>query len=595
MASHKVPKNRTALPNMVACTKFVDEEAVTRAKQLTLADIMAANPISSRDLKLTPGCTASYAVVTYWWGCGNLNKNTQLPCPEDLALDKKPTKPPILFESMIARFGETCRKAGCHYIAKEYPEFAVPGGYQKAINAKPYFIKAALDAVRAKGLRGVVYIDGDMDMKACPRIFELQDIDVALRGWNMDPRTSENALATGNICFDQRTIETSGGTMYFSTSPASYYLLNAWIIRCNSKSTAGKADDRILSELIYANSFQLSMNIIQLPIEYLWLSQSYNNYMRKGEAKALITHPLCLTGEERAADQGAATNRDTMLYDTVISNNIVCNTHGGVFYERVFFDDDTQIAEYKPYLDYIGQTKLIKYSDDEWIPAMYVVKWNKGFGKHSATANANMKLLAKEKRNSSTATPASEMHKADVVTLAREMYISINNEFKIISVVEIRASGGVTDIINILAHLLQDKHVFFHPDKKVARKAYKKMQHYLQYPRKGVFPQFVAVNLKEDDQFKPEFDQDAPMFFAPDSQVLVKMLLMCSNISEINHIFRSSDIFWSRIRCAWIDPIKEKSSVQSRASSHSGVLNPPKSSRSNSSQQSSVQRKMHEM
>lgn len=26
---------------------------------------------------------SNFVVVTYWWGRGNLNKNTQRPCPED--------------------------------------------------------------------------------------------------------------------------------------------------------------------------------------------------------------------------------------------------------------------------------------------------------------------------------------------------------------------------------------------------------------------------------------------------------------------------------------------------------------------------------
>ena len=292
--------------------KTIDIEV---AKKMTLEEIMAANPIVDKDLKLIPGSSSTYAVVTYWWGCGNINRNTQLPCPEDIkeALgwgeELDITMQPVKYEAMIHRFGQVCAKAKCHYIAKQYPEFAVPGGYQKAINAKPLFIKEALDAAKKMGLRGVLYIDGDMDMLTCPKVFDMPDIDVALRGWNMDPRSSAKAVRTGKICFDSHVLETSGGTMFFSTSEQSYYLLDAWARLSASPGRIGKADDRILSELITANDLHISMNIVQLPIEYLWLSQAYDD--KKGPIKqwrkgALITHPYCLTGEERAADQGAA-------------------------------------------------------------------------------------------------------------------------------------------------------------------------------------------------------------------------------------------------------------------------------------------------
>jgi hypothetical protein len=597
------PKNKTKTasrfiqkPKKDICTKISGDSSINRAKAMSLAEIMAANPILPSDIHLTPGCKASYVVVTYWWGCGNFNKNTQFPCPEDLGLNDKPSQPAILFENMIKRFGETCVKAGCHYIAKEYPQFAVPGGYQKAINAKPYFIREALNAVRAQGLKGVLYIDGDMDMKTCPLIFELSDIDVALRGWNMDPRSSSKAFNTNKICFDQSVIETSGGTMYFSTTYASYYLLNAWIQRCNDKGTAGKADDRILSELIYANKYHLSMNIIQLPIEYLWLSQSYNIYMKDDEQNALITHPLCLTGEERAADQGAAINRNTMHYENVISNNIKCKNHGGVFYEYIFFDNEKQIAEYKPYLNYIQTTQLYKHNSEykphlnnikttqlhkhksEWIPAMYVTEWKYSFGKHTNTANTNMDYIEATNQSQSR------------LPKARDMYVTINDAIDTISVVDISPSKNPNVTISrIINQLLNGNHVFYHPRGVVSRNAYNDMQKFLNFPRKGSFPQFMAVNLNEDNVFKPTFDKKTPLFFAPGSPVLIKMLLMCKCISNINDIFRSSDIFWSRIRCVWMESTSDSpiiasanATVKSNSKSATNSDNRPASNRSTS-------------
>lgn len=511
-----------------------------RAAKMTLEEIMAANPIRASDVKMVSDSPGNYAVVTYWWGCGNANKNTQLPCPEDVVPGQPLKQEPIKFEKMIARFGKTCRKAKCHYLAKEYPEFAVPGGYQKAINAKPLFIKAALETAKGRGLGGVLYIDGDMDMKTCPLVFNMRDVDVALRGWNIDPRSSQRAMETGNICFDPTVLETSGGTMFFSTSPASFNLLDMWILQSAKDAKKGKADDRILSELIYANRLNVSMNIIQLPIEYLWLSQYYDDFHADGAERALITHPLCLTGEERAADQGAATNRAPKLYERTVEQNIECGGHGGVFYERVFFESEEMAVEFKPYLDYIRGTVLYK-DEDEPIPAMYVVPWKEGFGKHTVTVNTNFEALKEFKASES----------APRLTAP----FSVNGKLVDVPFIELNAKDPRTDIVRILHHLVNHgEYVVYYPTKKNAavNGALDKITKVMEYPQKKATPQFVAVNVS-DNEFRPNIDPKEPLLFAPGCPVLVKMLLMCKTPANINDIFRSSYIFWSRIRCEWID------------------------------------------
>ena len=128
---------------------------------------------------------SNFVVITYWWGRGNLNKNTQRPCPEDLKEGEPLTQQPILYEKMIDEWEKACRKYGCNFLAEEYPEFAVKGGYQHAINFKPYFIQLALEASYP---RGVLYIDGDMKVLSYPSVFDMHDIDYMARGWNTDSR-----------------------------------------------------------------------------------------------------------------------------------------------------------------------------------------------------------------------------------------------------------------------------------------------------------------------------------------------------------------------------------------------------------------------
>ena len=52
---------------------------------------------------------------------------------------------PLKFEEMIDNWNNQCAKNNCNYMSVEYPEFAKPGGYQMAINAKPLFIKKCLE------------------------------------------------------------------------------------------------------------------------------------------------------------------------------------------------------------------------------------------------------------------------------------------------------------------------------------------------------------------------------------------------------------------------------------------------------------------
>ena len=163
---------------------------------------------------------SNFVVVTYWWGRGNINKNTQSPCPEILEeivewegirkyllKDLKETNPeateanvdpkdvlaevknvlpdygiswiePIKYEQMIGNWETSCAKQKCNYLAEEYPEFAVKGGYQHAINFKPVFIELAL---RACYPRGVLYIDGDMKIEKYPSICDMKEVDYMAR------------------------------------------------------------------------------------------------------------------------------------------------------------------------------------------------------------------------------------------------------------------------------------------------------------------------------------------------------------------------------------------------------------------------------
>jgi hypothetical protein len=356
---------------------------------------------------------SNFVIVTYWWGRGNFNKNTAKPCPTEINPIVKPediTTQPIKFEEMIENWKKKCTKANCNYLAIEYPEFAVKGGYQLAINAKPLFIKKALELCNG---RAVVYIDGDMVVHKYPYIFDMKDYDYMARGWKMDPRASCNYNKIS--CFDLTTFETSGGIMYFNNTYNANYLLNKWISYTFNKTQAGKADDRIISLIISANKkFLFNLKILYLPIEFLWLTdkyvrylnnEDYTKYLKSKKVKIpanyniqqdiIIEHPECLTLEEIATKQGAAADRVPKLYETLVENKLSCK-YAGYLWEYIFFENKNQLQSYAGYLRFIKTNKIY----DEFIKAPYsIIKFaDKYGGKFNKIANNNIKNSNKIKK-----------------------------------------------------------------------------------------------------------------------------------------------------------------------------------------------------
>ncbi len=301
---------------------------------------------------------------------------------------------PLKFQQMITKWEAECMFNNCNYLAVEYPEFARPGGYQMAINAKPLFIQKALELCPG---RGVLYIDGDMFIRKYPHIFDMQDIDFMARGWWIDPRASYQL--DYSITYDPYVFETSGGTMFFSQSKEAKMLIQEWITESHKPSQLSKADDRILSLIFNSYKFLLSMKIIQLPIEYLWLTLDYDERMMEHvydydyadmQASIFIEHPECLTSEETAAGAGAASNRTPKYYTFIHDITPVSEE----MHEYLMFPTKELTKAFRPYFNYMkgatymndGNIELIKKGfvnpEDPSLneQPLYIVSYDNKFG-----------------------------------------------------------------------------------------------------------------------------------------------------------------------------------------------------------------------
>ena len=270
---------------------------------------------------------------------------------------------PLKFEDMIENWKNQCSKNNCNYMAVEYAEFAKPGGYQMAINAKPLFIQKCLELC---GGKSVLYIDGDMNIRKYPILFDLPDVDYMARGWWIDPRSSYKF--DESITYDPYTFETSGGTMFFSNSEESRLLLDMWIIESDKVYQKGKADDRIISMIFNTKKMLLNMKVIQLPIEYLWLTLDYNDRLLESEiydynfalldSNIIIDHPECLTSEDTATGSGASSDRTPKYYNFLDDN---LDPVSESYYEYLAFPDIKFLPALKEYLKYMSD---VFYIDD---------------------------------------------------------------------------------------------------------------------------------------------------------------------------------------------------------------------------------------
>lgn len=480
---------------------------------------------------------SNFVIITYWWGRGNLNLNTQKPCRDELIEGQELSIQPIRFEKMIDKWIQYCKKANCNYLVQEYPEFAVPGGYQMAINAKPLFIKKALESV---GERAVVYIDGDMSVNNYPSIFDMKNVDFMARGWNIDPRSNVHYLSKHRpICFDPFVFETSGGTMYFGNTENSRKLLDMWANTSSFKVFQGKADDRILSMIISSKKLYVKMNILQLPIEYLWLTDNYepdnkkNQYLNKvhyDRNAVVFEHAACLTSEEKAVEQGAATNRQPKFYDKLLEDVLECQTEGGIFFEYIIFESYKQSLPWVKYLRYVSTAKLYKDDEGEIIHPYYVVPYKKVYGDNKN----NIAIENVEKSR-------------ELISVFQEYNLQ-KDYVKITHGKTTHYSNGIIYTPHIIPGILAlhylKKFVIYLPsnfDINVLKRILNTKNDYE-----------LSVRIENGDDNYPIFDKKSPICLSYNSRVLHHILKITKNIDELNKNIRLCALFIQLIRCNFI-------------------------------------------
>jgi hypothetical protein len=478
---------------------------------------------------------------------------------------------PLKFEEMIEQWENACRNMNCNFLSVEYPEFAQPGGYQMAINAKPLFIKKALELCKDKERdRGVLYIDGDMYIRKYPMIFDLHDVDFMARGWWIDPRSSWKM--NESITYDPYTFETSGGTMFFSQSRESKILIQKWIDESAKPYNNGKADDRILSLVFNTNKFLCNMKIIQLPIEYLWLSLDYDERLlhelydydkTKMVETIFIEHPECLTSEDTAAGAGASSDRTPKFYSFLENLNPVSEQ----FHEYIFFPDKEMVTSLESYLDYMKQASYFDDGNEILIQKgfidklnpkdneapLYVIDYDKHYGTNKYVSEPDLTINQVAEIN---------FNRAEQMNIEGLNLITDKENDNIIEIQNADNSINDAKLVSLIIKLLQQgKYVIYNP---VSKPGYNSLYYDSLKSKIDIYNSLEFVFVPEitsydfSDFFKPKIQINMPMFFSPKNDMLIKFLCMFLSLDDFsNYINYGSYEFISRIRIGYLFPSKK--------------------------------------
>lgn len=429
----------------------------------------------------------------------------------------------ITYEKMIENWIKSCKSHKCNYLVIEYPEFV--SNYQLSINAKPLFIKKALEMVHDKS---VVYIDGDMLLRKYPSIFDMKDIDFMARGWWIDPRSSYKM--NESITYDPYTFETSGGTMFFSQSFYSKKLLDEWINE--TKKQPQKADDRILSLVFNTKKYLLDMKIIQLPVEYLWLSMSYDDRIlelvydydvTKMNSSIFIEHPECLTTEDTATNVSqSSTDRQPKFYQFLEQTDPVS--------EQIFIDflSDEERTGLKDYLEYMSEVQYINDDNPTLIKKKFISdkpennEYPLYVTKESVKSQNNFQLIK-----------SGNFKRVNVISLAG---VEIIKEFNILTILDL---------------LLEGKTVIYDRDENIIEKSENYNKEYINNDYEFLFTPDIK-DSKFQSYFRPEIDFSKPICFKP-SQILINFISLFNNGSEMSELLNYGAYhFISKIRIKYV-------------------------------------------
>lgn len=201
-----------------------------------------SEPVFGEVLSKINNPDSNFVITSYWWGRGNVNKNSI----RNRTYDKQ-----------IYDLAESCDKVKCNYYLVEIPQFAQKGMYQEAIGYKPEFIKRVLNHYREYG-KTVIYIDSDIIVLKYPALFDTDNDFFSL-----------NYMAYDTSCYAPTEVWLPGGLLGYANTNVGRKMLDMFIEEMRTKKSL--AEDKVLSGLMTSKYMVINSRCCWVPENYMWI------------------------------------------------------------------------------------------------------------------------------------------------------------------------------------------------------------------------------------------------------------------------------------------------------------------------------------
>jgi hypothetical protein len=364
--------------------------------------------------------------------------------------------------------------------------------------------------------------------------------------------------------YDPYTFETSGGTMFFSQSDQSKLLIQKWIEEAEKPYQQGKADDRVLSLVFNTYKFLLSMKIIQLPVEYLWLTLDYDDRMMemvydydyaKMRTSIFIEHPECLTTEDTAAGAGASSDR-TPKYYQFLDDNLVPTSEE--MHEYLMFPNKEMTSAFRDYFDYMNGIAYINDGNDLLIERGYV-NVDEPDSNESPLYITSYDIKLGNKKYSGD--PSYTVNQISEINYKRARSMNIQSMPNVIDkgdFVEVSDHTDMNDakLQSLIIRLLVDgKNVIYKPSNSDSSLYYNYLLENMNTLYSNLDFVFTPVisSFYFSDFFKPEIDYSKPVLFRSGNKILIDFLSMFLSLDEVSsYLHNGAYQIMSRTRVGYL-------------------------------------------
>ncbi|MEX0598939.1 MAG: hypothetical protein WD512_20815, partial [Candidatus Paceibacterota bacterium] len=359
----------------------------------------------------------------------------------------------------------------------------------------------------------------------------------------------------------------------FSQSNESKILLNKWATEASSLRQKGRADDRVLSLVFKTYKLLCNMKIIQLPINYLWLTLDYDERLLEGaydydmvkmKDAIFIEHPECLTTEETAGGSGAASDRSAMYSSFLEETNPISEE----YHEYLAFPTQADTSAFEDYLNFMSN---IHYLDDG-----NEILYKKGFVTQGGPLTENEQPLyitsyadkfGNKPRNDEyglTPNKLSEINyeKAEQINPDTLGGLRRIDGMLVFDQDNSEITGGM--VIPFILKMLKDNVTFIYNP--VNAEGYSaEIYNRLIAESNGLYGglEFVfnplVTGLLFTDFFRPAVNLNQPILFRPGNRVLSDFLSMYASLEEVSDILNyGSYEFMSNVRVGYVRAPKQK-------------------------------------